>query len=239
MARLARLALPHHLHHLVQTGNNHQCIFNCTAHYQQFLQLLAEASRQSKVSIHAYVLMPDHFHLLATPNEDNNGLSQMMQALGRRYVRYFNDSSGRSGTLWAGRYRSTVLQPALYGLQCMVYVDLNCVRAGIGAAAAHYPWSSHAHYAGLRVDPLVTPHAVAWAMGNTPFAREAAYTNMVQLGLSPAQQSVLTTAVLRGWALGDEHFVANLQKKTKRRVMRAAVGRPALTLTSPQKLTST
>ena len=189
------------------------------------LALLEENSRKFGVAIHAYVLMSNHFHLLVTP-QTQEGLPQMMQAIGRRYVRYFNDAQHRSGTLWEGRYKSALIQSERYLLACMVYIDLNPVRAGLAATPADYPWSSHAHYAGLRIDKLITPHSLMWELGNTPFAREAAYADLVQAGVNPAQQAALTDSTLRGWALGEPDFVADLQEKTERRVSKRGAGRP-------------
>ncbi len=228
MARLSRLTLPGHPHHVIQRGNNRQAIFTFSADYQTMLDLLDENARKFNVAIHAYVLMGNHFHLLATP-ATADGLPQMMQAVGRRYVRYFNDSQKRTGTLWEGRYRSTLIQSERYLLACMVYIDLNPVRADMAVQAKDYPWSSHSHYLGARIDKLITPHALVWALGNTPFAREAAYADLVQAGISTAQQQALTDSALRGWALGAPEFVENLQKKTTRRVSKSTAGRPVST----------
>ena len=225
MARLPRLTLPGFTHHVIQRGNNRQAIFATGADYQMMLALLEENSRKFGVAIHAYVLMSNHFHLLVTP-QTQEGLPQMMQAIGRRYVRYFNDAQHRSGTLWEGRYKSALIQSERYLLACMVYIDLNPVRAGLAATPADYPWSSHAHYAGLRIDKLITPHSLMWELGNTPFAREAAYADLVQAGVNPAQQAALTDSTLRGWALGEPDFVADLQEKTERRVSKRGAGRP-------------
>jgi putative transposase len=225
MARLPRLTLPGYPHHIIQRGNNRQAIFASQADYQTLLNLLLENAQKFKVAIHAYVLMPNHFHLLATP-ETADGLPQMMQAVGRRYVRWFNDAQGRSGTLWEGRYKSTVIDTDQYLLTCMAYLDLNPVRAGLVGQAAEYAWSSHGHYIGQKVDKLITPHPLVWALGNTPFAREAAYAELVKGGISASQQLQLTDSVLRGWALGGADFVAGLQDLTTRRVSKAAAGRP-------------
>lgn len=225
MARLPRLTLPAYPHHVLQRGNNRQPVFLGTADYQQFLDLLHDNARKFEVAVHAYVLMPNHFHLLATPHTAT-GLPQMMQAVGRAYGRYFNDLHGRSGTLWDGRYRSTLLQAERYLLPCMVYNDLNPQRGGLVSAPQDYPWSSYGHYAGLRTDRLITPHALIWSLANTPFAREAAYVELVQTGLQTGQQQVLTDAVLSGWALGDAAFVADLQRKTTRRLVKNLPGRP-------------
>lgn len=225
MARLPRLTVPGYPHHIIQRGNNRQAIFSSAADYQMLLGLLDENAKKFGVALHAYVLMSNHFHLLATPSTAE-GLPQMMQALGRRYVRYFNDSQGRSGTLWEGRYRSTLIETERYLLACMVYIDLNPVRAGRVKEARDYPWSSHGHYVGLRVDKMVTPHPLFWALGNTPFAREAAYAESVRIGITTEQQDALTRSALSGWALGSENFVADLQKRTERRVKKTPPGRP-------------
>ncbi len=226
MARLPRLTLPGYPHHVIQRGNNRQAIFSRVADYQTLLALLEEYAKKFSVAIHAYVLMSNHFHLLATP-QTGDGLPQMMQAVGRRYVRYFNDHQKRSGTLWEGRYKSTLIQTERYLLACMAYIDLNPVRGALVPQAADYPWSSYGHYAGLRSDPLITPHPLVWELGNTPFAREAAYAELVQSGINPAQQVAITAATVRGWALGEADFVADLQKRTQRRVAKISAGRPA------------
>ena len=124
MARLPRLTVPGFPHHIVQRGNNRQAIFVDVADYETMLELLVEQSKKFQVAVHAYVLMGNHFHLLATP-ETAEGLPLMMQAVGRSYVRYFNNRHGRSGTLWEGRYRSTVLEAERYLVDCMVSIDLN------------------------------------------------------------------------------------------------------------------
>ena len=226
MARLPRLTLPGYPHHVIQRGNNRQAIFVSVADYQSLLDLLDDNAKKFGVAIHAYVLMSNHFHLLATP-QTADGLPQMMQAVGRRYVRYFNDAQKRSGTLWEGRYKSTLIQSDRYLLACMAYIDLNPVRAALVAQAGDYPWSSYGHYSGRRLDKLITPHALVWELGNTPFAREAAYAELVQSGISPVKQAALTDSALRGWALGEPDFLADLQKRTKRRASKSTAGRPA------------
>ena len=225
MARLPRLTVPGYPHHVIQRGNNRQAIFSGPPDYRMMLALLEENAKKFGVALHAYVLMSNHFHLLATPSTAD-GLPQMMQAVGRRYVRYFNDSQQRTGTLWEGRYRSTLIETDSYLLACMAYIDLNPVRAGIARDARDYPWSSHGHYIGLRADRMVTPHSLFWAMGNTPFARENAYGELVNAGISRLQEEALTQSVLSGWVLGGEKFVTDLQKRTERRIRMAKAGRP-------------
>ena len=227
MARLARLTVPGHPYHVIQRGNNRQAIFVSIADRQVLLGLLMDSASKFGVAVHAYVLMGNHFHLLVTP-QSVDALPLMMQSVGRRYVRYFNDTQGRTGTLWEGRYKSALIQTERYLLACMVYFDLNPVRAGMVAQAQDYPWSSHGHYAGLRTDKLVVPHALMWELGNTPFARESSYRILVQAGVTPEQQSALTDSAMRGWALGDPDFVGGLQKITLRRLSKSSPGRPVL-----------
>ena len=225
MARLPRLTVPGYPHHIIQRGNNRQAIFAGKEDYELLLGLIDEHARKQHVAIHSYVLMSNHFHLLATP-ETENGIPQMMQAVGRRYVRNFNLRQARTGTLWEGRYRSTLIQAERYLLACMAYIDLNPVRAGMVADPADYRWSSYQHYIGRRVDKLITPHPLYWELGNTPFARDEAYAALVRSGIGEQQKQALTDATLRGWALGDPDYVADLQRRTERRVARAQAGRP-------------
>ncbi|MDO9571969.1 MAG: transposase [Hydrogenophaga sp.] len=235
MARLPRLTVPGYPHHVIQRGNNRQPIVLSDADRETLLGLVADNALKHRVALHAYVLMDNHFHLLLTP-ETEDGVPQMMQAVGRRYVRYFNDLHHRSGTLWEGRYKSTLIQSESYLLACMTYMDLNPVRAGMVAQASDFVWSSHRHYSGLAQDRRLTPHTLYWGLGNTPFAREAAYAEMVRDGLSVQQQTRITGAALRGWALGDAGFVAELQKRTQRRVTESRPGRPVSQRKSAESL---
>jgi putative transposase len=225
MARQPRFTVPDYPHHIIQRGNNRQAIFLGDADYKAYLGLLLEASRQHNVVVHSYVLMTNHVHLLATP-QDDVGLSLMVQQVGRSYVRLFNKQYARTGTLFEGRYKSTLIQTERYLLACMAYIDLNPVRAGMVAQPQDYAWSSYRHYAGLRSDPLVTPHPQFWTLGNTPFAREAAYGALVLAGLSGTYERALTLATRRSGALGEEDFLMELEKTTQKRVRPGLKGRP-------------
>ncbi|MDR2128720.1 MAG: transposase, partial [Burkholderiaceae bacterium] len=226
MARLPRLTVAGYPHHIVQRGNNRQPIVLDDGDRRQLLAHLQFCARQARVAIHAYVLMDNHLHLLLTPETDT-GAPRMMQALGRAYVRYFNTRHGRSGTLWEGRYRCSVIEAETHLLPCMAYLALNPVRAGLASRAADYPWSSHAHLAGLRTDPLITRHPLYWALGNTPFAREAAYAALVEAAIgTTAEHTALGRAVHGNWALGSAAFMAALAQKTPRRAQQAPRGRP-------------
>jgi len=225
MARLPRLTLTDYPHHVILRGNNRQVIFSGESDMRRMLSLLEEHSMVQGVDVHAYVLMGNHLHLLLTPRRDG-ALSLMMQSVGRSYVRAFNQAHGRTGTLWEGRYRSSVIQTERYLLTCMAYIDLNPVRAGMVEAPENYPWSSHAHYIGRLHQRLLTPPALYWELGNTPFAREAAYGELVRAGIAEHHQRALTAATLSGWALGDPGFLAVLESQTPRRIQPGKAGRP-------------
>ena len=228
MARLPRPDLPGIPQHIVQRGNNRLPCFLDDEDRQRYLQCLLDALVRFDCQLHAYVLMDNHLHLLLTPQQDG-ALSRLMQSLGRIYVRRFNQRHGRTGTLGEGRYRSTVIDSERYLLACMVYIDLNPVRAGMVPASELYPWSSHCHYIGLRNDKWLTPHPLLWSLGNTPFAREAAYADLVRQGLSRQQQQELSDSALQGWPLGGAGFLAQLRGQTERRLEKGRAGRPRKT----------
>lgn len=226
MARLPRLVVPAQPHHIIQRGHDKQTIFRDTADHVAFLDWLKEGARRFKVAIHAYVLMPDHVHVLATP-ADSEGLARMMQWVGRYYVPYFNQKYQRSGTLWQGRYKATVVEPGSYLLRCSHYIESNPVRNGLVMSPGDYPWSSYLHHVGAKPDPLITDHPVYWALGNTPFDREIAYKLAAEQSLSRAEIDAISQATLKGWALGAEAFKAALEKQGSRRLSPAKRGRPA------------
>jgi putative transposase len=200
MARLPRIEAAGYPHHVIQRGNNRQAVFADQVDYKQYLALLQEVAAAHSVAVHAYVLMTNHVHLLITP-EKQGGLSRFMQALGRRYVRWFNTRHGRTGTLWEGRFRSAVIGADRYLLACMRYVELNPVRAGLSASPAEYRWSSNAHHVGHLVDPVITDHALFWDLGNTPFERQSAYELLFDKPLPEDRLAELRQATNRGRAL--------------------------------------
>lgn len=232
MARLPRLVVPNQPHHIIQTGNNRQAIFREQDDYKAFLAWLREAAKLFKVAVHAYVLMPDHLHLLVTPS-DSTGIGRMMQWVGRQYVPYFNGRYQRTGTLWQGRYRATVIDSDAYFLTCSRYIELNPVRSGIAESPVDYPWSSNAHHVGLRSDPLITDHPLYWDLGNTPFDREVAYRGLMEQELRENEIQALTEATLKGWPLGSDKFKAMLARQAKRRVTPSRRGRPPRQKTIP------
>jgi len=225
MARLPRLVVPHQPHHVIQRGNDRRVIFSDVEDYTLFLEYLRDAAKTFNVAIHAYVLMPNHFHLLATPT-DAKGLGKMVQWVGRYYVPYFNKKYQHVGSLWQGRYRATVIDSEQYFMTCSRYIESNPVRANIVVDPSDYPWSSYHHHIGVKADILITEHALYWALGNTPFEREASYKELVYQALTADAIAVLSSATTKGWALGSDKFKAVVEQQVKRRVSPNKKGRP-------------
>lgn len=224
MARLPRLVIPDQLHHIIARGNNDQPVFREDADYQAFLRWLRAAALQAGVALHAYVLLPNRVQMLATPANEL-ALGKMMQALGRHYVPYFNAKYARSGSLWEGRFRATVLEPG-YFISCSCLIEHQPVAAELVEELAAYPWSSHAHHIGSSKDVLITDHPGYWALGNTPFDREAAYQLLSESPPDALQVETIELATWKGWALGSETFRRQLEKQTARRLQPAKRGRP-------------
>ena len=226
MARLPRLTIPGQPHYVVQRGNNLQAIFVDGQDYASMKDLLREMGRRFGVEIHAFILLPNQLHLLLTP-QTAQSLPQFMQSVGRTYVRTFNNRHGRSGTLWEGRYRATVLEAQAWLLPAMVVLEHQAVAHGLTGRAVDYGWSSARHNAGAQVDSMVRLHPAYWRLGDTPFAREAAYATMLDRGASADLQEVVLEAALKGWVLGSEGFIEGLKSGTERRLQRQKAGRPA------------
>ncbi|HEV6966619.1 REP-associated tyrosine transposase [Roseateles sp.] len=225
MARLPRLILPDQPHHVILRGNNRQAIFYSDLDREHLLATLREVAAQYGVAVHAYVLMDNHLHLLATPPTPE-ALSRMMQSLGRRYVGWFNARHGRSGTLWEGRFRAGLIEGERHLLACMRYIELNPVRAGLCAEASEWPWSSAAHHLGLTRSPVVIEHPMYWSLGNTPFEREHAYREFLAQGVPSSEQAQFTDSALRGRPVGSESFLQPLSAEHAKVVVRRPRGRP-------------
>ena len=225
MARLPRLVLPNHPHHIIQTGNDKQLIFREDEDCQRFLAWLKESAKDFKVAVHAYVLMPNHLQLLATPTTEE-GLAQTMQRVGRYYVPWYNAKYARSGSLFQGRFKTSLIDAARYLMTCSRYIESNPVRSQLVSDAGEYKWSSYAHHAGIRPEPVITDHALYWALGNTPFQREAAYIELSLPWLSEVELAAVDASVLKGWPLGSDQFKTELQRRANRQVLPAKRGRP-------------
>ena len=225
MARLPRLVVPNHLHHIVARGNNDQPIVLDDADCQYFLSSLRDSAQRSGVAIHAYVLMPSRVQLMATPS-DAEGLGKLMQAIGRHYVPYFNARHSRSGNLWEGRFRATVMEADTYFLACAQLIEQQPVVAGIVSDPLSYTWSSYAHHSGAQREVWLADHPAYWALGNTPFEREAAYQQLAQATGSSELTGEIEAATRKAWPLGSDEFRRRLGKLTDRRLEPAQRGRP-------------
>lgn len=223
MARLPRFTIPGHPKHVIVRGNNRSEIFCADADYRFYLEKLQAACEKHGCDIHAYVLMTNHVHLLVTPN-DEQGLGKAMQMLGRYYVQYYNYSYRRTGTLWEGRYKATLIDSEAYLLTCMRYIELNPVRAGMVEHPSDYPWSSYRCNALGQASELVKPHTEYLRLGKTGEARQAAYRLLFKCHIAESSMAEIREATNKSWALGSEHFKLRIQKQLERRVQPSAKG---------------
>ena len=222
MARLPRLAVAGQAHLVLMLGHSAQQVFADDDDRRQFLAALRESALQQQVAVHAYALLPSQVLLLLTPGTAG-ALGALMQGLGRRYGAAYNRRHGRRGSLWAGRFRTAVVQAGPLLLEAMLFVDL---QAPLVDGAAQ-PWSSLGHHLGQRRDTLITDSSAWWALGNTPFEREAAYRRCMADGLSAERGAALADAAHKGWALGDAAFLAALARQADRPVQPRPRGRPS------------
>ena len=225
MPRKPRFVLPGVPLHVVQRGNNRDPIFFDESDYAAYLKWLGEAAERYGCAVHAYVLMTNHVHVLVTPG-DSDGVSRMMQYLGRKYVPYINHSYGTTGTLWEGRFKASLIDAEGYLFSCMRYIELNPVRAAMVKSPAHYRWSSYRANAQGKEDALITPHARYLALGRTAEARSEAYRALFKSSLSEAELTDLRAAWQTGTPLGNERFKEKIETKLGVRVGYAARGRP-------------
>ena len=225
MARQPRIDLAGIAQHLIQRGNNRQACFFTDDDRRHYLKWLHEAAGKYGGFVHAYVLMTNHVHLLATGAE-KGALGQMMQSLGRRYVRYANSRYRRTGTLWEGRYRSSLIESDRYLLACYRYIELNPVRAGIVTLPGKFRWSSFNRNAYGRKDGLITPHATYLSLGKTDAARFAAYRRLFQDAIDSNDIDTIRDHVNQGKVLGSDMFRNRIEVLLNRRVRVAPPGRP-------------
>ena len=209
--------LPGQPQHVIQRGNNREAVFFADDDYHLYLERLRAACQKHDCEIHAYVLMTNHVHLLITPNTQD-GISKTMQMVGRYYVPYINTTYQRTGTLWEGRYRATLIDSEQYLLACCRYIELNPVRAGIAKHPSAYPWSSYRYNALGKDDALITPHIVYRRLGKDDAARRVAYRQLFKCALSQETLSAIRDATNKAWLLGDERFQRKIQKQLDRRV---------------------
>ena len=225
MARLPRYVLPGQPQHVILRGNNRSIIFVAEEDYYFFIECLQKAAEQHGCAIHAYVLMTNHVHLLMTPEQEDS-IGKALQSLGRRYVQYFNYTQKRTGTLWEGRYKATLIDSERYLLTCYRYIELNPVRANMVGHPREYPWSSYLSHAEGKFDKLITDHALYVSLGKKKMDRQAAYRALFKSHVSEEVLVAIRDATNKGWALGNERFMEKIASAVSRRVAPLPKGRP-------------
>jgi len=199
--RPARLELPGVPLHVRHRGNNRAACFFSDIDRRFYLKCLAMAAGRNGCAIHAYVLMPNHVHLLVTPHE-GGATGRMMQDVGRRYVRVLNNVHGRTGTLWEGRFRSSLVHDERYFLTLHRYIERNPVRAGLAVRPGDYPWCSYDHYSGSHVNPLITEHPTFQALGTNLAERRAAFRELCAQDIGADMLKTIREAIDTDTAIG-------------------------------------
>jgi len=223
MARLPRFVLPGQPQHVILRGNNRTEIFCAEADYQFYLDKLQQACTAHGCELHAYVLMTTHVHLLITPKEEDS-LAKAIQMLGRYYVQYYNYCYQRTGTLWEGRYKATLIDSETYLLTCMRYIELNPVRADMVTHPSEYPWSSYRYNAIGQPNERIKPHLEYRRLGSTAEARQSAYRQLFKHRIGDASLAAIREATNKAWVLGNDRFKQRIQAKLDRRIEPKARG---------------
>lgn len=225
MARLPRVGPVGVPQHVIQRGNNRQVCFASEQDFSAYINWLKEYAKKYQVSIHAWVLMTNHVHLLCTPQVEN-AVAHMMQSLGRQYVRYFNFSYKRTGTLWEGRYKSCLVQEEDYLLQLYRYIELNPVRAGMVGQASDYVWSSYQINALGKESDLCTPHPLYLALGNEKIQRQDNYRELFKYQIVEHRLEDIRSKTNKGMTLGTAGFAIEIENLTGHRMTAKKAGRP-------------
>ncbi|MBE1159827.1 transposase [Dyella acidiphila] len=207
MPRSPRFDLAGVPQHVIQRGHGHRQCFFAAADCRCYLAQLLHASQRWQCAVHAYVLMPNHVHLLLTPSSVG-ALASMMQSLGRNYVSYVNVTYRRSGTLWEGRYKSCLVDAEDYLLRCYRYIELNPVRVGLVGEPSAYAWSSYGANALGDRDPLIVPHSRYLALGSEPAACQRAYRQLFASDIDGEHLQEIRTYIQQQRALGSPSFQA-------------------------------
>lgn len=226
MPRRTRFDLADVPQHIIQRGNSRNTTFFTEDDYRFYADRLHDAARKYDCSIYAYVLMPNHVHLLASARR-SYGLSLMMQYVGRYFVRHINRLYRRSGTLWEGRFRASPVDADTYFLRCCRYIECNPVRAGIVRAPENYPWSSYPCHAYGAPDQLVTTHEQYDRLGRTPERRQQAYLELFRSELGVDDLAEIRNTVNGGWPLGSNRFKDEIESRLNCEVRPPKRGRPA------------
>lgn len=225
MARRSRLNLSGVPQHLIQRGNNRQATFFAEEDYRCYLGWLADAAKKYDCRIYAYVLMTNHVHLLASTSKPY-GLSLMMQYVGRYYVRHVNRSYRRSGTLWEGRFKASLVDTKDYFLHCCRYIECNPVRAGMVQGPGEYPWSSYRSHAFGIPDNLLSWHERYESLGKSGEERQQAYRDLFRTELDSKELAEIRDTVNRGWPLGGNRYKEEIEHALNRVARPPKRGRP-------------
>ncbi|PKG76617.1 transposase [Shewanella sp. GutCb] len=212
--------------HIIQRGNNRQACFTSQQDFIAYAGWLKDYSKKFHVEIHAWVFMTNHVHLLCTPRRAN-AISQMMQSLGRQYVRYFNYTYKRSGTLWEGRFKSCLVQTEDYLIQLYRYIELNPVRADMVNDPCEYEWSSYQVNALGKASQLCTPHPAYLAINPKEKARQTCYRALFKYHLDTKIIDDIRQATHKGMAIGNDKFKDEIEKLTGKSMRPKKLGRPS------------
>jgi putative transposase len=230
MARRPRVFIPGYPHHVVQRGHNRNAVFVEPTDYENFLANLTEFKAEYDVAVYAWCLMTNHVHLVLSPRTHGHAISALMRRVSARQARYVNRLETRSGTLWGGRFKCSVVDTDDYLLACMRYVDLNPVRAGICRHPGEYRWSSYAQKVGRvpadRDGALLDPDPVTWGMGENESARQRAYEQFVATKIPDDEHELIRSAVRRNQLTGKGRFVDEIEQRTGLRIEARGPGRP-------------
>ena len=225
MPRRPRFNLPELPQHIVQRGNNRQVTFVADGDYSFYRECVKDAADKYGCDIHAYVLMTNHVHLLATPHK-RDSISRMMQSIGRRYVQYVNFTYKRSGTLWEGRHKTSLVDTEQYLLLCYRYIEMNPVRARIVEHPADYPWSSYRANAEGKPEMLLREHGKFLELGRTEAERQTAYRELFRYELDPGLIDEIRISTNLGLVIGNDRFKEEIASMLKRSVTPSKRGRP-------------
>jgi putative transposase len=225
MARKPRYFIPGVPSHVVQRGHNRAPCFRQPSDFRFYLRCLRDACQRGAARVHAYVLMTNHVHLLMTPDDDD-AIPWVLQSVGRRYVQYMNRAYQRSGTIWEGRYKTSLIDTERYLFTCYRYIELNPVRAGMVVSPDQYPWSSFSANAWGEPDGLIRHHEGYLTLGGTPPERQAVYRALVSEALSEEELGGLRTAAHRCLPYGSEGFRNEVDQRLQCQVSYFPRGRP-------------
>lgn len=211
--------------HVTQRGNNRQATFFAEDDFRFYLECLREAAGKHGCEVHAYALMTNHAHILITPHQAN-GIAKVMQSIGRRYVQFINGTYHRSGTLWEGRYKASLVDAEAYLLTCSRYIELNPVRANLVTDPADYPWSSYQWHGLGKKDSVISDHPLYLALGRTDHERHATYRELFRDSLDQAILQEIRESGNQCRVLGSERFKNEIEAVLARRVRPGKLGRP-------------